>query len=71
MRRHWPLKICAKYDPPHVQQAASKYILDALEALRDIASKPPTNAENRKAQDEARDMLKYYEDLLFPPGKGA
>ena len=61
--------ICYKYDALNLQRLARLHTLDALKALQEIAAKDPTDAEDKKLRDEAKQALEYYEKLLFPPDK--
>jgi len=61
--------ILYKYDALNVQQSHRLRTLDDLKALQEIAAKHPTNAEEKKMQDVAKQLLAYYENRLFPSGK--
>jgi hypothetical protein len=63
------LDIAYKYDALNVQRKARLHTLDLLKGLQEIAAKDPTDAEDKKMRDEAKEKLAYYENLLFPPGK--
>jgi hypothetical protein len=63
------LDIVAKNDALTVQRLCRLLTLDALKVLQEVAAKHPTDTEEEKARDEARQALAYYEKRLFPPEK--
>jgi hypothetical protein len=63
--------ILAKYEPLNVQRLFRLQTLNALEALRELVAKKPSNAEEKKVHDEAKRTLEYYENFLFPPWKAS
>jgi hypothetical protein len=63
------LDIVAKYDALSVQRLCRLLTLDTLKVLQEVVAKHPTNAEEKKARDEAKQAFAYYEKLLFPPEK--
>jgi hypothetical protein len=63
------VKIAYRCDALAVQDEARRHTLEALELLREIANKNPTSPESRERREEAKIMLAYYEERLFPGGK--
>ena len=63
------VEIAYRCDALAVQDEARRHTLEALELLREIANRNPSSPEARERQEEAKTMLAYYEERLFPSGK--